>query len=465
MKPRSLRSRLTAALALGTFLALGILVVGFNLLLRSSLDSGADRALQSAAQSELETIQVVDGNRLRLLEGAEAPSGTEIAGSEIWVYDETDALEQPAGLADLQPIAESLIGTDQSFAEASASDTRLYSMAVAGNDGSQVGTVIAALSLDPYERTAESALTASLLFATLVLLGMVGAGRFLIGRALLPVSRMTSSAKEWSETDLAHRFGDDEPYDELTELGAAFDAMFERLASSLRHEQRFSAEISHELRTPLAVIIAESELALGHDAEAPELHAALARIDERARQLNRILEALLAAARAEVGSGHAGSIVEDAVAQCIENLPASARAGAIEFRLDPEGAHPVDAAADLLERMIAPLIENAARYARSSVEVTVRNDAQQVLIAVHDDGPGVAEEELELIFEPGRRGKADAQDDADAGAGLGLALCRRLARAAGGDARTLAGSSGGATFELSLPAVSGPSAAISPQRN
>ena len=60
-----------------------------------------------------------------------------------------------------------------------------------------------------------------------------------------------------------------EPDDEISELAATLDALLDRVAASLRHEQRFSAELSHELRTPLARIIAEAELALRRE-RAPE---------------------------------------------------------------------------------------------------------------------------------------------------------------------------------------------------
>src|SRR5437868_11169455 len=68
---------------------------------------------------------------------------------------------------------------------------------------------------------------------------------------------MTRQAADWSEHDLDHRFALGAPHDELTELAATLDGLLDRLAASLRHERRFSAELSHELRTPLARVLAE----------------------------------------------------------------------------------------------------------------------------------------------------------------------------------------------------------------
>lgn len=448
MRPRSLRNRLTVALAVGGFIALGALTAGSNLLLRSNLDSDADRVLRTASESALEVVEVGADGRIRLLE----PPTSQDTESRIWVYADGRELERPIEPPAVQRLANSLAGESDAFAEDANTDTRLYARAVTDDAGRQVGTVVAALSLDPYERAASKALVESLLFAAVIFVGAVLAGRLLVARALRPVARMTASATDWSEHDLDHRFAVGEPYDELTELAAAFDSMLERLASSLRHEQRLSAEISHELRTPLAAIVAEAELALNGEPRTVELRGALERIDARARQLSRILEALLAAARAEIGSGRVGSIAEDAVSRCLADLGKSASGRGLELRAAGDEAHGVDVDGELLERMISPLLDNASRYASSVIEVTVDGNDESVVISIHDDGPGIASEEVDRVFEAGFQGTAAGRGDPGDGAGLGLALVRRLARAAGGEVRVVGNDVAGAAFELHLPA-------------
>ena len=103
--------------------------------------------------------------------------------------------------------------------------------------------------------------------------------------------------------------------------------------------------------------------------------------------------------------------------------------------------------ADLAERVLHPVVENACRYGRSKVEVTVARRGGSVVFAVEDDGPGTVAGEREAIFEPGARGQAGR--DAD-GAGLGLALARRLARSASGDVSAEPNGAGG-RFVVSLP--------------
>jgi signal transduction histidine kinase len=166
--------------------------------------------------------------------------------------------------------------------------------------------------------------------------------------------------------------------------------------------------------------------------------------------VNRILETLLAAARAESEVAPGRSDVRSALANLREAwAPAIADHGArLEVRV-PSSPLPVGLDADVVERVVAPLLDNASRYATSVVTVAAERSNGQVQVRVHDDGPGVAPGEEEAIFAPGARG--DRQVDGHRGTGLGLALSRRLARAVGGDVR-VAEDAEGACFLVELPA-------------
>ena len=281
--------------------------------------------------------------------------------------------------------------------------------------------------------------------STVVLLVAIALGaRWAIGGALRPVARMTEAAADWSEHDLDQRFAAGEPRDELTRLAATFDRLLDRLAASLRREQRFSGELSHELRTPLANLLAETELALRRERSGPEYREALAAMHRSAEQMSGILETLIAAARAETGLARGTSDGARAARRAAE-----AAGGPKDVPVDviaPREPLRVGADGEVVERMLVPLVDNARRHARSRVTIDVGRDGRTAAFTVVDDGPGVAEVDCERIFEPGV-----SANGSPGAAGLGLALARRLARAAGGDVRCLPGDGGG-RFELRVPA-------------
>ena len=214
----------------------------------------------------------------------------------------------------------------------------------------------------------------------------------MLGRALLPVSRMTADAAAWSEHDPDQRFHRGEPYDELTQLAATLDRLLERIAASLRHEQRFTAEISHELRTPLARISGEAELMLRRQRTTDEYREALAAIKRSAEQMTDTVETLVAAARQEAGLAGATSDARDAVRVAANNAREDAPELDVRVTLPSE---PIRVAVDeeLAARMIQPLLDNAVRYGRSVVDVSLARNGSSASIQVRDDGPGVAADE------------------------------------------------------------------------
>jgi signal transduction histidine kinase len=289
---------------------------------------------------------------------------------------------------------------------------------------------------------------ATLIFAAIVLVLIALTVRWVIGRALRPVAEMTEDAEAWTEHDLDHRFDVGEPHDELTHLAATFDRMLSLLAASLRREQRFSAELSHELRTPLSAVVAEAELALRRERTPAEYRSALTEIADRARQLERTLEALLTAARAEAeperGSADAVSVAEYAIESC---APLAAANGIVVELVTPRTPVRIGVDRDAAERVLAPVLENACRYGKTRATVQVASRNGSVDFTVTDDGPGLDPGERERVFEPGERGSAARSAD---GAGLGLALSRRLATALGGQVESL-DSDSGARFRVRIP--------------
>jgi signal transduction histidine kinase len=445
-RPRitGLRGRLLLATFVGSLLAVSALVLAFNLILDARLRGEVDNLLRDRAAAQLRTIGVLDG-RLDITETLDRG----VPDTQTWVFAGRRALEQPAGApAESRRGALALTGGAHRLLTVQATRTRLYAVPIL-QSSRRLGTLVVGASLRPYDNSAHTALLGSLILGALTVLGIAAISTWVIGRALAPVARMTAAAADWGEHDLSHRFLAGEPHDELSELAATFDRLLDRLSQSLEREQRFTAEISHELRTPLAKILAEAELA-GVQVQTPEHYRrVVASIRSSAESLGRALDALLASARAEASGRSSVAAARPVAERAVQHgsALAAARGVTVEVGRSADGLN-VAAESNLIERALIPLVENAARFARSRVDISISSaTSNQVIFEVHDDGPGVDPAIRDRIFEPG---VSHGGDGAASGAGLGLPLARRLAHAAGGDIECVSAGNG-ATFVLHLP--------------
>jgi signal transduction histidine kinase len=445
-RPRfgGLRARLLLTIVMGSLLAVGALILAFNVILDAQLRGEVDNLLRDAAAAQLRTIAVLEGR----LEVPEAPDRG-VPDTQTWVFAASTALERPTGAPpENQRAALALAGGTHTFFSVQSTRTRLYAVPIL-QGSRRLGTLVVSTSLRPYESSAHTALLGSLILGALTVLGIAAISAWAIGRALAPVARMTAAAADWGEHDLSQRFLAGEPHDELSKLAATFDRLLDRLAQSLEREQRFTAEISHELRTPLAKIVAAAELAGVGEPTPEQYRRALTSIRSAAGNLGSALDALLASARAQSGARHSPTEARTAAEQAVRHGSdlAAARGVTLQLGNSPSGLS-VAAESDLIERALIPLVENAIRFARKRVNISISTaNSSQVIFAVHDDGPGVDPAIRDRIFEPG---VSHGGDGTDSGAGLGLPLARRLAHAAGGEIEYVA-EGDGATFVLRLP--------------
>ena len=430
----------------GLALALACVTAGFNLVLASRLDADANSVALTRATGELAAIKVSAG-QMSLPETPDAAA----TDAPTWVFHGATMLEQPQTEGKTTRAAATLADGPRGFLDVSATNTRLYALPVLLG-GRRVGTVVAGVSLGPYEQTKRAALVASIALGSLLLLTIAITARWLIARALRPVVQMTLQAAAWSEHDLDRRFALGEPRDELTQLAATLDNLLARLANSLRHEQRLTAELSHELRTPLTHIVAEAQHALRHARDVDEYRAGYQQILTRANGMSDTLETLIAAARAELDPRRASSDAVACALAAARSCTSLADTSGIEIDVNHGTSQPrVAVEAQLVQQILTPLLENACRYATHRVHIHVDQTDTTVRYTLEDDGPGIDADIGEALFQPGHRG-ADhgTQTLAIQGAGLGLSLARRLARTAGGEI-TIAANDGGAKFVVQLP--------------
>ena len=213
--------------------------------------------------------------------------------------------------------------------------------------------------------------------------------------------------------------------------------------------------VSHDLRTPLAMISSSAQM-LGreHDAMETRVRAeVIGGIAEQAERLDGLLANLLAMTRVEAGALEPRTLpnsLPELVTSAIERS-GIAKARRIETRIAP--ALPlVEVDARLLEQVFINLLENANRYSEpaGAIRAHVERRGGSVVTCLEDDGPGVPEDELELVFQKFTRGRNAPRSDG--GVGLGLTICRAVVEAHGGTISLANRKPRGAVITVSLPA-------------
>jgi signal transduction histidine kinase len=408
-----------------------LLATGFDIVLSYRVHQQLDDAVQIRAQAASATVRIDQGVVIGVRESA---TDSEL-DSTIWVYAGARAVHRAEAPPTAQRVADRVAASGTQYAD--GADRRFYVLPIESN-GKRVGSVVAAIDTEPYDETERTAIVGSVVVAVLLLAGAYPVLRLAAARALRPVAQMTRQAADWSVTAPTQRFGSTQQYTELSSLARTLDEMLDRLAAVLRHERQLSAELSHELRTPLARVMTEVELMMT-DSTGPQREA-LESVHQNCESMNGIIDTLLAAARTELVQtvGHAE------LDTILKAFASDTRPPAV-VAVDTELTVGVDS--DLVTRILAPLIDNARRYAQAEVRLEAFRSGADVAIHVSNDGPRLPDELADQVFEPG----FTVSSDEHVGAGLGLALARRLARAADGDL-AVGTEAPVTTFVLTLPA-------------
>ena len=414
----------------------------FYLVLSRTLEADAHRLLQARADAVSATIDVRAGRVI-----ARETTSDAALDASTWVFDAAGRLvERPLQRSPADQVARSLAHVSRPVRQ-DVGDLALLAVPLPGRAG-QTGTVVASLSRLPYEHAEHTTLAAAISLDLMVLLAVALLTWHTVSAALAPVARMTASAADWGAHDTHRRFKLGPATDELTGLAATLDGLLARLSASLGHERRLTAEIAHELRTPITRIRAEAEVALRAKRSSADLRRALGDIVEDADQLAGTIAALLASAATHSSDSAAWCTAADVIRQAVEQ--ARPDAAAFVIHTAPEGLPGLAVEQQQAVRALAPVLDNARKFATSRTSISVEQQAESVVIAVQDDGPGFAPAEAESAFQPGARGAAAA---GTSGAGLGLPLARRLARAAGGDVTIDTGSGPGGRVAVRFPAI------------
>lgn len=226
----------------------------------------------------------------------------------------------------------------------------------------------------------------------------------------------------------------------------------ERLRNSLL------SAISHDLRTPLASLVGLAEsLGMVQPALPAPQQELTGAIQQSARRMSALVNNLLDMARLEAGAvqlNKAWQPLEEVVGSALAASAPAISAHRIDVHL-PSDLPLLQIDAVLMERVLANLLENAAKYTPTGTAIHIRAHAQSdaVALTITDEGPGLPKGREELLFEKFERG---TRESATPGVGLGLTICRAIVQAHGGSIRgdtmfNAQGQATGARFTLLLP--------------
>ncbi|CAL9561836.1 sensor histidine kinase [Streptomyces sp. enrichment culture] len=466
----SVRARASLAATLVVAVALVAAGVAVLLSLRGNLTGQADRDAEAAARevaaqiaagtpydrldlpdAEDHPVQVVDGEGrlLAVSEDLQAITGT--ATSAVRANPAPDAGRGDGGDDDdaddeggTEPGEVGSVtwrGQGTATADGARATYRFTAVEVTDPRDEQV-LVYAGTSLDAQGGAVRTASTV-MLVGLPALLAIVGWTTWLVTRrALRPVEDIRREMAEiTASTDLTRRVPEPDTHDEIARLARTTNETLAALEASVERQRRFVADASHELRSPIASLRTQLEVGAAH----PELLDVEGAVEDTVR-LQRLAADLLLLARLDAGERPAPDARVD-----LGELAREEAAGRPGVTVTGEDPVEVVGSRGQLARVLANLLDNAQRHARTSVTVAVRREGRRsAVVQVADDGDGVPEAERERIFQ--RFVRLDAARSRDeGGAGLGLAIARDVAVRHGGTLTVHDAPAGGALFELRLP--------------
>jgi signal transduction histidine kinase len=270
----------------------------------------------------------------------------------------------------------------------------------------------------------------------------------LVGRALGPVERIRQAASAITSADLSRRVPEPGTDDEIGHLAQTMNQMLSRLEDSARRQRNFVADASHELRSPVAAIRTTLDVALAHPDRAPWPTIA-ARAAQQGERVEKLLQQLLLLAKADEHTLASHRRPVD-IHQILREVARPTRTDHISLELDLTGSAVAMGDPGNLARMFRNVLDNAIRYAASTVTVTTGSTPTTVEIHIADDGPGIPEADREGVFD--RFVRLDSSRDRTTGnSGLGLAIAREIATIHHGSIRIDDTPGPGASVLIQLP--------------
>lgn len=290
---------------------------------------------------------------------------------------------------------------------------------------------------------------------TIVLSALLG--WFLARRGLMPLRVMSSQIAQMHPDRLQNRLAQSEWPAELNVLAATFDELLERIARSFEQLARFSSDLAHEFRSPINNLVAAASVTLGRARTPAEYQTTLEVVVEEGGRLSRMVTSMLFLARAD----NAKQVVHmEAVstgtefAKLVDFFEIVAEEHGVTLAV--HGDLVLSADPMLLRQALSNLLANALRHTPRGGRIALAAEDRDgaVALSVSDNGCGIPQEHLPLIFD--RFYRVDASRSNTDSTGLGLSVVRSIAELHGGTVAVTSTPDVGTTFTLLIPKVPPP---------
>jgi signal transduction histidine kinase len=305
-----------------------------------------------------------------------------------------------------------------------------------------------AFPLDDTERTLRVILTALLVGAVVTTLFATFSGWSTSRRLLRPLRRVADAAGDIASGALGARLERANDPD-LDRLAGSFNDMADAVQTRIEREERFASDVSHELRSPITALTAAVEVLDARRADLPErTQQALDVVVAQVRRFDAMVIDLLELSRIDAGATDLHTETVDLVELSTRVAHRYGHHG-LPIEVHRRASRTAEIDKLRFERILGNLLDNATNHGGGPIRISIEPGGREtVLMAVEDDGPGVAASERTRIFERFARGSAARHR---IGTGLGLALVSEHAHALGGDAWVEDRPGGGARFVVSFP--------------
>lgn len=292
-----------------------------------------------------------------------------------------------------------------------------------------------------------------LAFCALVAVG----GWFFAGQALAPVSKIMNQVDAILPSDMSRRLETSLNQDELARLVVTFNRLLDRLQSAFNAQKLFLSNISHELKNPLTVIISQIEITLQKDRPDTEYRQTLQSVLDDARELNLVSDKLMQLAKISASGAEVefdririDEVVWQAKATLLKAHPDYKVSFEIVNLPEEEEKLYVQANEQLLRTALTNLMDNGCKFSpdrKVKVRLLFMPEGNSV-IEIQDQGPGIPEVEVPLVFEPFYR---SPKTDSVKGSGVGLSLVDSIVKLHRIELKLSGRQPNGTVFRLEFP--------------